>query len=95
MCFKISFQVSVCNTKINTVAKKCILPFNMLVLQFISIWLMLMIAGVLPYPCQKDFDLSRRLKTLEGQTAQLEGNETTIEYSRNGKTHALDFFCWT
>ena len=68
---------------------------------------MLMIAGLLPYPCQKDFDFDRRLSTwFEGRVpnAQMssvaawlpnrEENETLIEFSRNSTKHALDFICW-
>ena len=78
-----------------------------LVLELISIWFMLMIAGLLPYPCQKDFDFDRRLSTwVEGRVpnAQMssvaawlpyrEENETLIEYSGNSTKHALDFICW-
>ena len=83
-----------------------IMPIT-LVLELISIWFMLMIAGLLPYPCQKDFDFDRRLSTwVEGREfigqkiseaawpPNREENETLTEYSGNSTKHALDFLCW-
>ena len=79
-----------------------------LVLELISIWFMLMIAGLLPYPCQKDFDFGRRLSTwvegggvpydegspLDNLLHSREENETLIEYSGKSTKHAFDFICW-
>ena len=65
---------------------------TMIVLTVVSIFMMLIVAGVLPVPCQEDFDFDQRFKTLLGDLS--ERIETSHDFGGNRTEDAFDIFCW-
>ena len=63
-----------------------------LLLQVVSIWMLLVIAGVLPVPCQGDLGIGHRLSTLIGVTNSFIGKFDSLPFGKNNTIP--DIFCW-
>merc|ERR1712107_927364 len=62
--------------RIRTKKAKACVWFALLLSQLLSFWLLLVIFGIFPLPCQEDFDLDQRIATLMNWERQFERNGT-------------------
>jgi len=76
-----------------TFLQRGLLVVAAIVLQLVSIWLMLIVAGQLPFPCQENFT-SRFVEFWDINEVPFKGNGTSNDYRGNRTTYALDIFCW-
>jgi len=85
-----------CSCSVNVAfLQRGLLVVTAIVLQLVSIWMMLIIAGQLPFPCQENFTSRLPFTTFwDINDVPLKGNGTSNDYRGNRTTNALDIFCW-